>query len=96
MRIAKVLGNLTLSRCAAELVGMRWKIVVPLSLDELLEEREPASEELVACDELNAAPDEWVALSEGAEAAMPFTPKPMPLDAYLAAILDSVEISAEL
>ncbi len=33
-----------------------------------------------------------IAISEGGEAAVPFLPKQVPLDAYNAAILDHVEV----
>lgn len=52
----------------------------------------PAGTEVVVYDELSAGLGEWIAFSEGAEAAMPFYPEKKPVDAYAAAILDTVEI----
>ena len=92
MRITKVIGNVTLSRVHPQLSGVQWKLVVPMSFEELVERREPVAEELVAYDELGCGIGEWVALSEGVEAAMPFYPHPKPIDAYAAAILDGVEL----
>lgn len=51
--------------------------------------------ELVVYDELSAGTGEWIAFSEGAEAAMPFYPDMKPIDAYAAAIIDSLEIDQE-
>ena len=52
----------------------------------------PKGGELVVYDEMSAGIGEWIAFSEGAEAAMPFYPDVKPIDAYAAAIIDSVEI----
>lgn len=51
--------------------------------------------ELVVYDELSAGVGEWIAFSEGAEAAMPFYPDMKPIDAYAAAIIDSLEINQD-
>lgn len=55
----------------------------------------PAGTEVVVYDELSAGLGEWVAFSEGAEAAMPFYPTMKPIDAYAAAILDQLEIDRQ-
>lgn len=52
----------------------------------------PSGEEVVAYDDLSVGIGEWVAFSEGAEAAMAFYPNVKPVDVYAAAILDTVEI----
>jgi len=92
MRIGEVIGTVTLSRSCPEVKGAQWKIVMPLALDDLLQERRGKAEELVLYDELSAGLGEWVSFSEGVEAAMPFYPNMKPIDAYCAAILDAVEI----
>lgn len=48
--------------------------------------------ELVVYDELSAGVGEWIAFSEGAEASMPFYPNKKPVDAYAAAIIDTLQI----
>jgi len=48
--------------------------------------------ELVAYDDCSVALDEWVAFSEGAEAAGAFGTNQKPVDAFIGAILDSVVI----
>jgi ethanolamine utilization protein EutN len=92
MRIGKVIGNVTLSRAHDSVTGTQWKVVVPLEPDDLAEDREPTSEELVVYDPLSAAVGEWIAFSEGAEAAMPFYPNVKPIDAYAAAIIDELTV----
>lgn len=52
----------------------------------------PAGTEVVVYDELSAGVGEWIAFSEGAEAAMPFYPEMKPIDAYAAAIIDTLTI----
>jgi ethanolamine utilization protein EutN len=92
MRIAQVVGTVTLSRWHPSFQGARLRLVVPLSLAELSGGGRPAAEELVAWDELAAGAGQWVALSEGSEAAQPFRPEMKPVDAYAAAILDRIDL----
>ncbi len=92
MRIAQVIGTVTLNRCHPTFVGARLRLVVPLSLPNLAEDTPITAEELVIWDELGAGIGSRIALSEGAEAAQPFRPDNKPVDAYNAAILDDIEI----
>ncbi len=96
MRIADVIGSVVLSRSHPSLLGAQWKLVVPLSWDNLLERSEVAAEYTVAYDELGAGVGDRVAVSEGREAAFPFYPEVKPIDTYLAAILDRLEIDRPL
>ncbi|MDR0609059.1 MAG: carbon dioxide concentrating mechanism protein CcmL [Planctomycetaceae bacterium] len=93
MRIGKVIGQLTLSRCHESVRGFRWKIVVPMTEDALQTAHEPHTEELIVYDDLSVGEGQRIAFSEGAEASMPFFPNPKPLDAYNAAILDQIELT---
>ena len=93
MRIGKVLGTVTLNRSHPSLAGACFRLAAPLTLDELRGGTEPAAEELVVYDGLGAGQGSLIALSEGGEAAQPFYPNDKPIDAYNAAILDSVEVS---
>jgi len=98
MRIADVIGAVTLSRAHPSIAGATWKLVVPLSWDSLLGKSSEPVEEVVALDELGAGLGSRIALSEGREAAMPFHPDVKPIDAYNAAILDvfTVDIPNDL
>jgi microcompartment protein CcmK/EutM len=98
MRIADVVGTVTLNRAHSSIAGATWKLVVPLSWDNLLGKSSEPMEEVVALDELGAGLGSRIALSEGREAAMPFYPDAKPIDAYNAAILDTfaVEIPEDL
>ena len=96
MRIGDVIGTVTLNRVHPSLVGARWKIVVPLTAEQLTDEAPVAegaeAEDLVVYDVLGAGVGSRIAFSEGREAAQPFHPEVKPIDAYCAAILDQVRI----
>ncbi len=92
MRIGEVVGMVTLNRWHPSLQGAAFKIVVPLSLEDLLAGRPGPCEEVVVYDELAAGLGNWIAISEGREAAQPFHPDVKPIDAYNAAILDRVDV----
>ena len=92
MRIAEVIGTVTLSRCHPAVQGYRWIIGVPYSLKALKAKAAPDGEDFVALDELGAGIGQKIGVSEGVEASMPFHPHKKPLDAYCACILDSVNV----
>jgi ethanolamine utilization protein EutN len=91
MRIGEVIGTVTLSRRHPSLDGARFKLVVPQSWDNLAERSDESMGEIAVYDELGAGLGSRIALSEGREAAMPFYPNVKPIDAYNAAILDTLQ-----
>lgn len=91
MRLAEIIGNVTLSRQHPSLDAAAWKIAVPLSRAALTGKATQA-EEFIVFDELGANVGSRIAVSDGAEASAPFYPDQKPIDAYNAAILDCVEI----
>lgn len=99
MRVAEVIGRLTLSKSHPSVRGATWLVAVPLTLDGIRDTKtEPGlfrtgrGEPFVVYDELNAGTGALIAVSEGAEASAPFHPEQKPLDAYNAAILDTLEL----
>jgi ethanolamine utilization protein EutN len=96
MRIAEVIGSVTLVRVHPTLVGARWLIGVPCSLDALRGDAVGDGEDLVIYDELGAGPGCRIGVSEGGEAAAAFYPRKVPVDAYCACILDAIEITSEV
>jgi microcompartment protein CcmK/EutM len=92
MRIAEVIGTVTLSRCHPSLTGARFVIGVPFGLGALREDRPPDGEDLVIFDNLGAGQGCRIAFSEGGEAAAPFYPEQKPVDAFCALILDQLAI----
>lgn len=93
MRIGEVIGTVTLNRWHPSLAGARFKLVVPLSLADLRGQGKKPAEEITVFDQLGAGVGHRIAFSEGREAAMPFYPEDKPLDAFCAAILDSVYLA---
>jgi ethanolamine utilization protein EutN len=92
MRIAEVIGTVTLSRCHPSIAGYRWIIGVPFSLKALKTGAAPDGEDFVILDELGAGFGQKIGVSEGVEAMMPFHPNRKPIDAYDACILDTVDV----
>ena len=93
MRLAKVIGTITLNQCTQEFEGATLKAVVPMNLEELRQENTDSTDFLVLWDELGTRNGDVVALSEGGEAAQPFRPAIKPVDAYNAALLDEIDLS---
>jgi len=91
MRIAEVIGTVTLSRMHPALERARWIIGVPFSLKALAGDS-PDGEDFVIYDDLGAGHGQRIGVSEGVEASAPFHPAKKPVDAYCAAILDQVSI----
>jgi len=63
-----------------------------MTFDDLLQNAEPKSDALVVYDDLGAGVGSRIAFSEGGEAAQPFEPAMKPVDAYNAAILESIDV----
>ena len=92
MRIAKVVGTVTLNRSHSSYSGAVLRLAVPLSLAELRGESEAAADEVVVWDDLGAGVGSLIAMSEGAEAAQPFRPEIKAVDAYASALLDEIQL----
>ena len=93
MRIAEIIGNVTLSRVHPSMIGARWLIGVPLSLRALRADGDGDGEDVVMYDNLGAGVGARIGFSEGGEAAAPFHPEKKPVDAYCACILDTVVVN---
>ena len=92
MRIAQVIGSVTLNRAHASLFAATFRLAIPLTLAELSGDATPQGETIVVYDELGAGLGSRIAVSEGGEAVQPFHPEVKPIDAYNAAILDNVQL----
>lgn len=91
MRLGKTIGTVTLVEPHPTMRGGVLRLIVPLSTADLTAGDGPA-EPLVAWDDLGAGDGQLVALSEGGEAAQPFRPHDKPVDAYVAALIDHLDI----
>ena len=92
MRIADIIGTVTLSRGHPSLTGGRWLIGVPFSL-EALQKGQPDGEDMVIYDQLGAGVGSRIGFAESVAASAPFFPDKKPIDAYCACLLDQVVIT---
>jgi ethanolamine utilization protein EutN len=88
MRIAEVIGRVTLSKSHPSLRNARYVIALPMPREALIEGSSARGEEVVVYDILGAGPGALIGMSEGREAANPFGKEKTPVDAYCACLLD--------
>jgi len=94
MRIAEVIGRVTMARLHPSLRGGRFLIALPMPLEALAQGSSRRGEEVIVYDDLGAGPGALIGLSEGREAANPFGKTKTPIDAYCACLLDRVEVGS--
>jgi ethanolamine utilization protein EutN len=92
MRIGEVMGRVTLSRSHPALPHAAFRIVLPLTLEALRDGSDRRGEDLVVFDELGAGPGSRIGFSEGREAANPYNPGKVPIDASCACLLDEIHL----
>jgi ethanolamine utilization protein EutN len=92
MRIAEVIGRVTLSRQHESLKGARFLVALPLPLEALVSNAPARGEDVIVYDELGAGRGALIGLSEGREAANPFGKDRKPVDAYCACLLDQISV----
>lgn len=95
MRIGTVMGTVTLSKVVPELTGVRWLVVGPCDLKAIEKSRVhgellPSGEDIVVADGVGGGIGQVIAFSEGGEAAMPYMPAKVPVDAYAGILIDSL------
>jgi microcompartment protein CcmK/EutM len=100
MRVAHVIGRVTLSIQDPSFKGGRWLIVNPLDAGQFNDacRKAPAlsgQASLIVYDNMGAGDGDIVGIVEGAEATAPFD-FPIPLDAITVAIFDSLSYQPPL
>jgi microcompartment protein CcmK/EutM len=94
MRLGIVRGHVTLNLSVDSFRARTLAIVEPVTMENLRPgNRAGGGKALIAIDELGAADGQMVAFTEGREAANPFWPKAVPVDAYCALIVDSIHLA---
>ena len=96
MRISKIVGTVTLSRCHPSFEGANLKLAIPQNLENMLDLKTKDADSLVVWDQIGAGNGTLIATAEGPEASQPFRPELKPVDAYAAAILDTVDVDDKL
>jgi ethanolamine utilization protein EutN len=92
MRIAQIIGTVTLNQSHPSLQHARLRLAVPLSLEDLSGQGALDADPLVVYDELGAGLGNRILLCEGPEAAQPFRPEIIPIDAYNGGVLDQLHL----
>ena len=93
MRLGIVRGRIVLNPALDPYRGKTLVVIEPLSMQNIRAKNGlGGGKALVAIDELGAAEGQIVAFTEGREAANPFWPDSVPVDAYCAMIADSIEV----
>lgn len=94
MRLGIVRGNITLSPAVESFHARTLVIVEPVTMENLRAKNgQGGGKALIAIDELGAATGQMVAFTEGSEAANPFWPTRVPVDAYLSMIVDAIDVT---
>jgi microcompartment protein CcmK/EutM len=83
MQLARVIGDVVVTRKEDSLTGIKLLVVQPLT-----PEREHAGRPLVAADAMGAGVGEEVFFVRGKEATFPFYPAEPPVDAAIVGIVD--------
>jgi microcompartment protein CcmK/EutM len=95
MRLGIVRGHVTLSLAADSYRARTLLMVEPVTMENLdAANGLGGGKELVVMDELGAAKGQMIAFTEGREAANPFWPDSVPVDAYCALIVDSIHLQS--
>jgi ethanolamine utilization protein EutN len=93
MRLGIVRGHVTLNPAVAAYRGKTLVVLEPVTMENLRAGNGlGGGKVLIAVDELGAAEGQLVAFTEGREAANPFWPESVPVDAYCSLIVDSMDI----
>ena len=83
MQLARVVGDVVVTRKDENLAGITLLIVQPLTPDH-----QPAGRPIVAVDAVGAGVGEEVFFVRGKEASFPFYPSQPPVDAGIVGIVD--------
>ena len=93
MRLGIVRGHVVLNPAIDTFAGRRLVVLEPVTMENLqARNRHGGGKSLIAIDELGAAEGQTVAFTEGREASNPFWPGSVPVDAYCALIIDSINV----
>ena len=87
MQIAKVIGDVVMTRKDEQLMGITLLLVQPLTPD-----RQPVGKPIVAVDAVGAGVGEEVFFVRGKEASFPFHPAEPPVDASIVGIIDHWDV----
>lgn len=92
-----VRGHVVLSSAVPEFRGISFLIVEPVTSESLQKnDGSGGGKALIVADNMGPGTGQLIAFTEGGEAANPFLPEKVPVDAYCAVIVDSVDYRPDL
>jgi microcompartment protein CcmK/EutM len=91
MQLARVIGDVIVTRKDENLVGLALLVLQPLT-----PQREPAGRPIVAVDAVGAGVGEEVFFVRGREASFPFHPAQPAVDAGIVGIVDHWTVEQEI
>lgn len=95
MRLGIVRGHVTVNLAVDSYRARTLLMVEPVTMENLHAANGfGGGKALVVMDELGAGKGQMIAFTEGREAANPFWPGSVPVDAYCALIVDSVHLQS--
>ncbi|MGL4595773.1 MAG: EutN/CcmL family microcompartment protein [Thermoguttaceae bacterium] len=92
MFIAKIVGVLVSTQKVDSMTGQKLLVIEPFRLDESRTTMQTTGRSLVAVDTVGAGENEFVLVVQGSSARMTPETKPLPVDATIIGIVDSVTV----
>lgn len=92
MFIAKIVGSLVSTQKVDSMVGQKLLVIEPYRLTEDRSEMKTTGRSLVAVDTVGAGENEFVLIVQGSSARMTPETRPLPVDATIIGIIDSVHV----
>lgn len=93
MRLGIVRGHVVLNSRVDSFKGRTLAVVEPVTMENLRAGNGlGGGKSLIVVDELGAANGQMIGFTEGSEAANPFWPDQVPVDAYCALIVGSIDV----
>ena len=85
-------GTVVLNKAIPEFQGIRLLVVEPVTAENLSKnDGSGGGRALIVADHLGPGVGQMIAFTEGSEAANPYWPKQVPVDAYCALIVNNLE-----
>jgi microcompartment protein CcmK/EutM len=87
-----VRGHVVLNAAIPELHGIRLLVVEPVTAENLAKnDGNGGGKALIVADQLGPGMGQMIAFTEGSEAANPYWPKQVPVDAFCALIVNNLD-----
>ena len=95
MFIAKVVGSLVATQKVDSMVGKKLLMIEPYRVDETRTTMKTTGRSLVAVDTVGVGEGEFVLVVQGSSARMTPETKPLPVDATIIGIVDTINVDKQ-